>query len=118
MTADGSQGRLISGEELDRLYGPLADELGQELLESFAPTAADTADRLLAALSDRETLRREAHTLKGTAGALGAVGLANLAATIEAGALDAPLEHLSALTETTCEQVRSLGQLRWSDVTK
>ncbi|MDC8757774.1 response regulator [Janthinobacterium fluminis] len=68
---------------LRRIGGNL--QLMRKLLERFAATQAEAIARIGAAIdnNDLETATREAHTLKGLAGNIGAVALADSAAAVE-----------------------------------
>lgn len=70
-----------------------ATEENRELLESFAAEARRRADVITAGLeagtTDFETLRSEAHALKGTASVLGLRRLAELGGLIESDLADA-----------------------------
>jgi HPt (histidine-containing phosphotransfer) domain-containing protein len=57
-------------------------ELEREILDLFAGQAPDTVERLRTAASEREW-REAAHTLKGSARAVGAWQLAEVAASVE-----------------------------------
>lgn len=75
----------IDRRELDRLYGPIADELMSELAVEFradATSAIAEATELLAT-RNAEGMRRLAHTLRGAAAAMAAVDLAGLCGSLE-----------------------------------
>ncbi|WP_394559637.1 response regulator [Aquipseudomonas alcaligenes] len=86
---------LASG--LRRVLGK--SELYRRLLDKFAASQADFAARLRAALAtgEQEGAEREAHSLKGLAGNLGAVDLATQAAAVESAIKDARHDELEAL---------------------
>jgi two-component system sensor histidine kinase/response regulator len=85
---------LASG--LRRVLGK--PELYRRLLDKFAASQADFASRLRAALAAGELqgAEREAHSLKGLAGNLGAVDLATQAAALESAIKDARHDELAA----------------------
>ncbi|MBD9417357.1 response regulator [Pseudomonas sp. PDM16] len=74
-------------------------ELYLRLLDKFASGQADVVERLRAALiaGEQESAEREAHSLKGLAGNLGAVDLATQAAAVESAIKDARHDELGAL---------------------
>jgi HPt (histidine-containing phosphotransfer) domain-containing protein len=78
----------IDPSRLAELYGPLAEELGAELLDAFRSDARVFADRLddPMALSDLDALAVTAHTIKGSAGALAAPRLYEVAMRLEKAA--------------------------------
>jgi two-component system sensor histidine kinase/response regulator len=73
-------------------------ELYRRLLDKFAASQADCATRLRQALAagEQESAEREAHSLKGLAGNLGALDLATQAAAIESAIKDARHDELDA----------------------
>ena len=75
-------------------YGAVA----AELVDVYETTAAGTVGELRAALAadDGEEVRRLAHRLKGSARNVGATGMAELAAALEAGPADAAAAHRPA----------------------
>ncbi len=85
---------LASG--LRRVLGK--PELYRRLLDKFAASQADFASRLRAALAAGELqgAEREAHSLKGLAGNLGAVDLATQTAALESAIKDARHDELAA----------------------
>lgn len=85
-------------------------ELYRRLLDKFASGQADVVERLRAALieGEQESAEREAHSLKGLAGNLGAVDLAAQAAAVESAIKDACHEELGVLL---AELERSLAPL-------
>jgi two-component system, sensor histidine kinase and response regulator len=93
--------------ELRAEYGDVADQL----LALFERTAAETLGELRAALAagDREELRRLAHRLKGSARNVGATGMAELSAALEAGPPDVPqaLARLDAAFAPTRDALRA-----------
>ena len=70
-------------QALRRVGGSI--KLYRKLLTRFRETQTDAVQRIRGALgrSDVETARRDAHTLKGLAGSIGATALAECAGTIE-----------------------------------
>ena len=87
-------------------YGDVATHV----LELFEKTAAETLGALRAAMAsgDGEQTRRLAHRLKGSARNVGAVGMADLAAALEA-APDEPhaaFARLEAAFGPTCTALR------------
>ena len=74
---------LVSREELARLYGPIADELGEELIDQFRGDSMGYSKTLARLAGDlvhdpaaaRAEIAYVAHTIKGSAAALGALGL-------------------------------------------
>jgi two-component system sensor histidine kinase/response regulator len=83
---------LASG--LRRVLGK--PELYRRLLDKFAASQADFATRLRQALAagEQQSAEREAHSLKGLAGNLGALDLATQAAAIESAIKDARHDEL------------------------
>ncbi|MDD0841741.1 response regulator [Pseudomonas sp. Gutcm_11s] len=86
---------LASG--LRRVLGK--PDLYRRLLDKFALSQADFTSRLRAALAagEQESAEREAHSLKGLAGNLGAVDLATQAAAVESAIKDARHDELETL---------------------
>ncbi|PYC27424.1 histidine kinase [Aquipseudomonas alcaligenes] len=85
-------------------------ELYRRLLDKFAASQAEFAPRLrqLLAAGEQEGAEREAHSLKGLAGNLGAGDLAAQAAALESAIKDARHDELGALLG---ELERSLAEL-------
>lgn len=117
MNVDGSESDqnaepLVSREELARLYGPIADELGEELIDQFRGDSmgySKTLARLAGDLVHDPTAARAeiayvAHTIKGSAAALGALGLTQ-------AALDVETIAKTATTETVQEAISALDAL-------
>jgi HPt (histidine-containing phosphotransfer) domain-containing protein len=86
-------------------------EVATHVLELFERTATETIGELRAAMDtgDGEETRRLAHRLTGSARNVGAVGMADLAAALEA-APDEPraaFERLEAALAPTCTALRA-----------
>jgi HPt (histidine-containing phosphotransfer) domain-containing protein len=88
-------------------YGDVA----LQALEVFATTAGTTLAELRAAQAagDRDEVRRLAHRLSGSARTVGATGMAEIAAALDAGVPDAPaaLERLEAALAPTIAALRA-----------
>ncbi|HEV2970394.1 MAG TPA: Hpt domain-containing protein [Pirellulales bacterium] len=84
---------------IGRLGGDL--ELYRELVRSFLNDSAGLLPRLRAAISagDADALHKAAHGLKGVAATCGAVGVAEVAASLEASAVDRNLSVIGELNE-------------------
>ena len=85
-------------------------ELYRRLLDKFAATQADFAVRLrhLLAAGELEGAEREAHSLKGLAGNLGAVDLATQAAAVESAIKDERHDELGAMLRELEQSLASL----------
>jgi HPt (histidine-containing phosphotransfer) domain-containing protein len=71
----------------------------EALAEVVSVFLHDTDERIASMrAADAETIRRQAHTVKGGASMLGAIGVANTASTVEAG-IDHHGERLRKLDE-------------------
>ncbi len=88
---------------LARVGGNLA--VYRKILTQFATSQADVPERVRVALAsgDRTTAEREAHTLKGVAGNIGADGVQALAKRLE-----------SAIREGSASTEALIGELQWS----
>jgi len=100
---DTSLGLLSTGGDPDLL---------SELVSIFLQTVPAQLERMKAAIAtgDNETARREAHSLKGAAGALGAAGIQRLAADIEVLAAQGNLETAQPMLELIARLVSQLEQ--------
>ena len=87
----------------------------EDLLRKFAEQEADAVDKIRATLTagDRETAERTAHSLKGSAGNLGAAGLAEAAAQVESAIksgheeVEPQLESLSLVLTAVVQAIQS-----------
>lgn len=88
-------------------YGAVA----MQVVDLYQSTAAATVGELRAALADGDgdEVRRLAHKLKGSATNVGATGMADLAAAVEAGRADAggAVDRLGAALAPTCDALRA-----------
>lgn len=98
---DSSIGLLSTGGD-----SSLLKELVELFLEIAPPQLASLATAVAA--GDAETVRQEAHSLKGSAGALGATAIRDLAAEIEVVSTQGPLESAVSLIESTRQLVTQL----------
>ncbi|MBF0561487.1 MAG: response regulator, partial [Alphaproteobacteria bacterium] len=116
--ADGIPANL-PGIDVDAALGRLQGDvkLLRRLLRGFADTNAGTAKRIRQALDDDNLAeaQRLAHTLKGTAGNLGAMDLFRAAevfdGTLKRRQQDRFAEHFAILRDRLSEVLRSLEQL-------
>src|SRR3954447_6478307 len=101
---------LVDATRLPELRADYGD-VAVQLLELFERTATETLDELHTALDagDREEVRRLAHRLKGSARNVGATGMAELSAALEAAPPDAApaLPRLEAAFAPTCAALRA-----------
>ncbi|HYA30242.1 MAG TPA: Hpt domain-containing protein, partial [Acidobacteriota bacterium] len=109
---------------LTRVGGSI--KLYKKLLSRFRETQINAAHRIKEAIgrADMETARREAHTLKGLAGSVGATGLAesanaveNLLKTKETAGLDLALANLEKSLSDFMANMERSGFLAGSDLT-
>src|SRR3954453_6906678 len=106
VAALGGPGRSPPGMDASALVDPTrlpelrADygDVAVQLLELFERTAAETLGELHMALAagDREEVRRLAHRLKGSARNVGATGMADLSAALQAAGARPPRGRLRA----------------------
>ena len=86
-----------------------------EILDKFRESQADAIERIQA--GDAQTAQREAHTLKGLAGNIGAHDLQNAAARVEAalknseGKLDELLPELKTRLNTILTELKRLAEM-------
>jgi len=101
---------LTDPERLRALHDDYGD-VALQVLDLYESTAAATIGELRAALArgDGDEVRRLAHKLKGSARNVGATGLADLAAGVEAGPadVDGALDRLGAALAPTCAALRA-----------
>jgi PAS domain S-box-containing protein len=106
---------------IERLMGDVA--LLGELVEQFTANLPSQLDALKTALdqSDAETLRQEAHRLKGSAGNLGAKSIADDARRLEQVGLEGKLaeghEAFRSLKESVLHLQSFVSQIDWTEVT-
>jgi len=84
-TADGSsdEGLVLDNAVFERLRGAISPEALEEVISTFVN---DTNTRIRTMRSaDPDTIRREAHTVKGGAAMLGALQVSRTAAAVETG---------------------------------
>ena len=108
----------IDRQRLIDLYGPLADELGAELVEEFQSDARAFVETLhrLDLPTDLEQTALTSHTIKGSAGALGALRLGELAAQLEDASR---ARNTAAATEAKSAVIQELARfydLRFDDI--
>jgi HPt (histidine-containing phosphotransfer) domain-containing protein len=85
----------------------------QNILEGFRRDNLETARRIRRAREDgnRDGLRHLAHSLKGSAGNIGAGALRQAAADLEEGCASLAAEELGRLAETLCAEVQRVVTL-------
>jgi PAS domain S-box-containing protein len=111
----GAESPVLDAEQISSLRA-MAEYSGQDLLpeltELFArdtPAQLDTLERALAE-GDAATLRQVAHTLKGTAGGLGATDAMTVCGRMEVLAVSGDLEAAASLLAEVRRQVERAGQ--------
>jgi HPt (histidine-containing phosphotransfer) domain-containing protein len=101
---------LTDPERLRALHDDYGD-VALQVLDLYESTAAATIGELRAALARGEghEVRRLAHKLTGSARNVGATGMADLAAGVEAGPadVDGALDRLGAALAPTCAALRA-----------
>lgn len=109
--SDSSAGE-VDVAMLGRLRGLKSEsggELGEELIELFASHTPATLDRLRALCGSgpgaAADIERVAHAFKGSAATVGAVGLVNVAKTIESRARDGDATDLQPLVDEIARQL-------------
>lgn len=86
-----------------------------ELIDIFLTSTPEMIDQMRHALEDEDSdsLRRDAHTLKGSSGQMGALRIQDLCATIETLASTGSLVGIEALlSEVSLAFARAVGELR------
>lgn len=89
--------------------------LVEEVLAIFQSDTAERVEamRAAAAAADRATLRKQAHALKGSAGQVGALPLAEICKTLENTALTAPAPELAELVASIAGEFQDVcGQMQ------
>ncbi len=124
-TAVGGFGPLPGIDVADGLARLGGDSrLYRDLLNKFAQNHADTADRILSALSvaDMETAQRLAHTIKGVAGNIGAKPLFNVVTQVDTALKEADIDTAHSLLGAfevcltqTIEGINAMAQQTRSD---
>ncbi|MEX0907933.1 MAG: Hpt domain-containing protein [Gemmatimonadota bacterium] len=104
---------VLDGAALDRLRRLGGDTLVRRLIESFLAHGAERLDALGrgAVLGDAGLVERAAHTLKSSAGYLGATLLQQECALTEAQAHDGTIDHAAA-ARILAEYQRATTELR------
>ena len=101
---------LTDPERLRALHADYGD-VALQVLDLYESTAVAIIGELRAALGegDGEEVRRLAHKLTGSARNVGATGMADLAAGVEAGPadVDGALDRLGAALAPTCAALRA-----------
>jgi CheY-like chemotaxis protein len=113
---DDGEGAVLDAEKLERLM-ELAGDQAPDLIATGLDGHATSCERMLVPGATAEVIHHEAHKIKGSAGTLGLVALARLAAEIEASARqgDRPEHLLQELRPTlarTRAEIARLGLLQ------
>lgn len=95
----------------EAVFKLLGDEFGVdyaiEVLQAFLADTADKMAKLAINGHDRELVKREAHSVKGSAATFGFDDLARLARELERGAQTIPVEQL----ETSVRELRQVFEV-------
>lgn len=95
----------------EAIFKLLGDELGDdyaiEVLQAFLADTADKMANLAVNGHDRELVKREAHSVKGSAATFGFNDLSRLARELERGAQTIPVEQL----ETSVRELRQVFEV-------
>jgi signal transduction histidine kinase/CheY-like chemotaxis protein/HPt (histidine-containing phosphotransfer) domain-containing protein len=106
-TEDDGEGAVLDAEQLERLM-QLAGDQAPDLIATGLDGQATSCERMLVPGATVEVIHQESHKIKGSAGTLGLVALARLAAEIEAIARQGERpEHLLQELRPTLARTRA-----------